>query len=115
MEGVRGADMNRSPSTTTPGDSSAMSPSVRPTPGAVAWATDGMGHANTSGNAVVTPSYDPFITVAATSTCISGVMTSCVVPTTVGAMSAVGSLVCPVVGNGIMAISSCSVMSEGDP
>ena len=76
MEGISGADTNLSPITTTPGDPSAASPFIQPMPGAVAWAADGKSCANASGNAAVAPGYDPSITAATTSTCVSGVMTS---------------------------------------
>ena len=66
MEGASGVGANLSPSTMTPGDPSAVSPSVRPMPGAVAWATDGMGRANASGDAAVKPSYDTSIRAATT-------------------------------------------------
>ena len=64
---------------------------------------------------MIAPSYDPPIIVAATSTYIGGVMTSCVAPTTVGAMSAVGSPVRPIVGSGVATIVGCSVIFEGTP
>ena len=115
MEGASDVGMNLSPSTTTPGDPSAASPSVWPAPSAVAWATDGMGHANALGNAAVVPGYDPSIMTAATSTCIGGVTTGCVTPATVGATSAVGSPVLPTIGSVITAVTGCSMMSEGDP
>lgn len=115
MEGASGAGANLSPSTMTPEDPSVASPSVRPVPGAVAWATDGMGCANASGNTAVTPGCDPSITAAATSTCIGGFMIGYVVPTTVSATSAVDSLVCLAVGNGIAALTGYSTMFEGNP
>lgn len=92
-----------------------MSPFVWPTPGAVAWAIDGMGHADASGNAAVKPGCDPSVMGAATSTYGGGVMTGCVVPTTVDAMSVVGSPVRPVIGSGITAVPGCSTTAEGTP
>jgi len=108
-------DANLSPSTMTPRDPSAMSLSAQPEPGAVAWATDGTGRADASGDATVAHGYDQSITAAATSTGIGGVTTGCVAPTMVGATSAVGSPVHPAIGSGITAVIGCSVMSEGDP
>ena len=64
---------------------------------------------------MIAPSYDPPIIVAATSTYIGGVMTSCVAPTTVGAMSAVGSPIHPIVGSGVATIVGCSTTSKGVP
>ena len=107
MKGVSGADVDLSPSTVTLGDPSAASPSVRPTPGAVTWATNGMGRASASGAAAVVPGYDPSITTAATFAYIDGVMTGYVMPAMVGATSMVSS--------GIMVITGCSTTSEGTP
>jgi len=72
--------------------------------GAVAWATDGMGHANASGDAAVAPGYDPSITTDATSTCVGGV-----------AAAMVGSPVHPSIGSGIADIIGSSMTSEGNP
>ena len=108
MEGASGAGTNLSPSTTTPGDPSATSPSVRPAPGTVAWAADGTGRANASCNAALTPDYDPYVTATTTSTYVSGVMTGCV-------MSAVDSPVRPAIDSGITAITGCFVTFEGTP
>jgi len=52
---------------------------------------------------------------ATTSTCVGGVMTGCVVPTTVGAKSAVGSLIHPTIGSDITTITGCSTTFEGAP
>ena len=101
-----------SPGTTTPRDPSDTSPSVWPMPGAVAWAADGAGRAGALGAAAVAPSYDQSITDAATCTYVGGVMTGSIAPTTVGAMSAVGSPIRPAVSSAIAAITSCSVTSE---
>ena len=97
MEGVSGVDANLSPSTTTLGESLAMSPSIRPMPGVVAWAANGTGHAGASGTAVFTPDYDPSITATATSTYVGRVTTGGVAPTMVSATSTVGSPVTPLV------------------
>jgi len=102
-----------SATTMTPGDPSSMSPSIRPTPGTVAWAVDGAGHTGASGATTVVLDRDPSVTTAATSTYVGRVTTGCVAPTTVGAMSTVGSLVHPVIGSGIAAMASCSTTSEG--
>ena len=91
------------------------SPSVRPTLGAIAWATDGICRANASGDAAVVPGYDPSITPAITSTCVDRVTTGYVTPAMVGATSMVDSPVRPVVGSGIVAITGCSATSEGTP
>ena len=114
-EGVSGVDANLSPSTMTLRDPSAMSPSIQPTPGTVAWATDGTGHANTSGDAAVVPGYDPSVTATTTSTYVDGAMTSCVTPTTVDATSSVGSPIHPTSDSGIVAIIGCSATSKGGP
>ena len=90
-----------------------MSPSVWPMLGAVAWATNGMGHANALGDAAVAPGCDPSITADATSTYVGGVTTSYVVPTTVSAMGVVSRPVCPTIGSYIAAITGCSMTSEG--
>ena len=74
-----------------------------------------MGHADTSGDAAVALSYDPSITGAATSTYVSGVTTGCGTPATVGTMSTVGNSARPVIGSGIMAVTSCSVAAKGTP
>ncbi|XP_066323359.1 AA9 family lytic polysaccharide monooxygenase B-like [Miscanthus floridulus] len=115
MEGVSGADIDPSPSTMTPKDPSIAFPSFRPMSGAVTWATDGTGRTSASGITAVALSGDPSITVTATSTCVGGVTTSYVAPATIGATSAVGSPIRPIVGSGIAAIASCSVTSEGAP
>ena len=114
-EGVSGAYTDPAPSTTTPGDPSAASPSIQPTPGAITWAVDGTGHSNALGDTAVASGYDPSIMAAATSTCIGGVTTGYAVPTMVGTMSAVGSPIHPAVGSSIMAITSRSATSEGAP
>ena len=92
-----------------------MFPSVWPTLGIVAWAINGMDHANALGNTMVAPRCDPSVMTATISTYVGGVTIGCIMPTTVGAMSMVGSPVCPAVGSGIAAITGCSMMSEGDP
>ena len=113
MEGVSGADANLSPSTTTPENPSATSPSVQPAPAIIAWATDGTGHAADGtghlGDAIVASSCDPSVMVVATSTYIGWVMTSYIKPITIGAMSVVGSVVRPAIGSGITPITSYSV------
>ena len=100
---------------TTSGDPSVASPSVRPTSGAVTWATSGMGHATTLCTTTVASSYVPPITATATSACVGGVLTGGVVPTAVGATSVFGSSICPIVGSGIAAIAGCFATSEGIP
>ena len=74
-----------------------------------------MGRANISGDVAVAPDCDPSIMGTTTSTYISGVMTGCIMPATIGTTSAVGSPVRPVIGSGIVAITGCSAISEGDP
>ena len=114
-EGVSSADANLSPSTMTPGDPPAVSPSIRPVLGAIAWAIDGMDHAIASGDVAVAHGYDPSVLATATTTYVGGVMTGYIAPTMFGDTSAVSSPVCPTVGSGIMAITSCSTTSEGAP
>ena len=50
-----------------------------------------------------------------TSAYVGGVLTGCVAPTTVGAASAVGSPVRPIINSGIAAITSCTITSKGVP
>lgn len=115
IEGASDADTNLSPSTTTLGDPSAMSLSGRHAPGVVAWATDGTSCADTSGNVAVALGCDPSITFATTSTCVHRVMTGCVAPATVGATSAVGSLIRPADGSSIAAVTGCFATFKGAP
>ena len=115
MKGLSDVDADPSPSTMAPRDPSATSPSIQPAPGAVTWATDGMGHADASGTAAVAPGCDPSVTVAATSTCIDGVTIGCVVPTMVGTTSAVGSPICLIVGSSIAIVTGCSMTSKVTP
>jgi len=68
-------DTDPSPSTMTFGDPSVTTPSVRPTPGALAWAVDGAGHVGALGAATVASGYGPPITAATTSTYIEGAPT----------------------------------------
>ena len=99
----------------TPRDPSLTSATVWPMPGTVAWATNGTGRAGASDATVVVLGYDPSIMAAATSTYVGGVTTDCVVPTTVGATSTVGSPVRPAIDSGITAITGCFVTFEGTP
>ncbi|XP_066385405.1 endochitinase A-like [Miscanthus floridulus] len=96
-------------------DPSAASPSVRPMSGAVAWATGGIGRATASGTATVASVYVLPITAAATSAYVSGASTSGVAPATVGAISAAGSSIRPIIASGITSVTSCSAISEGVP
>ena len=114
-EGVGGVDMNLPPSTMTPRDPSAMSPSIRPTPSTIAWAANGMGRADALGDVVVAPDYDPCVTATASSTYVDGVMTGCTTSIAVDATSAVGSPIRPVVGSSITNITGYSVTSKGAP
>ena len=111
----KGVDANLSPSTMTPRDPSDVSLSIRPMASAVTWATNGMGHASALGTTMIVPGYDPPVTTAATSACITEVRISYVTTATVSITSAVGSPVRPIVGSGITAITDCSVTSEGIP
>ncbi|XP_066347571.1 uncharacterized protein [Miscanthus floridulus] len=115
MEGFRSTSVDLSPSTTMPGTPPAMSPSVRPTPDSITRVADAMGRANTSSITMIAPDCDLPITVTATSTYVGRVMTDCVAPTMVGAMSAEGSSVCPVVGSGITSIAGYLATFEGVP
>lgn len=115
MERVSGTDANSSPSTMISRDPSAVSPSIRPMPNAVTWATDGAGLAGSSGAATIALGYDPPITIITTFTHVSGVLTGYVAPTTVGTTSAIGSPVCPVVDSGITTITGCSMTPKGVP
>ena len=108
-------DPDLSATTTTPEDPSAKSPSIQPMLGIVAWDTDGADHVGALGATTVAPGCDPFVTAAATSTCVGGVMTGYVVPAMVGAMSVVGSSIRPTVSSGIAAIAGYSIASEGAP
>lgn len=96
-------------------DPSAVSPSIRPKPDSIAWATDGVGHTGTSGTTTIVPGCDPPIIATATSTCIGWVMIGYVAPTIVGATSVVGSPVRPIVGSSVATIVRCSVIFEGAP
>ncbi|XP_066373723.1 uncharacterized protein [Miscanthus floridulus] len=95
MEGVSGTGTDLSPTTTTSGDPSATSPSVQPTSGTVAWAVGGASCATTLGAAMVASGCGLPVTAAATSTCVSEALISCVAPTVDGTTSAEGSSVCP--------------------
>ena len=64
---------------------------------------------------MIAPGCDLPVTVAATSACVSEVLTSYVAPTMVDAASVVGSPICSVVGSGIATIACCFVTSEGIP
>ena len=62
---------------------------------------------------MIAPGCDPPVTAATTPAYVGGVLTGCIAPTTVGAMSTVGNPVRPIIGCGIAAITGCSVTSEG--
>ena len=98
---------------TTPGDPSAVSPSIRPMSSAVTWAAGGVGRTATLGAATVASGYGPPITAATTSVCVGGASFGYVTLATVGATSMVGSSDRPVVGSGTASIAGSSVTFEG--
>lgn len=115
VEEVSGVDVSLSPSTATSRDPSVVSSSIRPTSDASAWAANGSGQANTSGDAAVALGCDPYITGTATSTYVGRGTTSRAASTMVDAMSTVRSLVCPVVSSATTAVTGYSAIIEGVP
>ena len=74
-----------------------------------------MGCTSSLGTTTIAPGCDPPITVASTSICIGGVLTSYVALATIGAVSVVGSQVRPVINSSITTITGCSATSKGVP
>ena len=64
---------------------------------------------------MIVPSCDPPVIVTSTSACVGGVLTGYAAPAMVGAVSAVGRPVQPVISSGITAIAGCSMTSEAIP
>ena len=101
-----------STSATTPGDPPAVSPFVRPSSGAVAWAAGGTDCVAPSDTTVATFDYAWLIMVTVTSACNAGASARGATPTTEGATSTSGGTVRSNVGGGITSAAMCSATPE---
>ena len=64
---------------------------------------------------MIAPGCDPPVIATVATAYVDGVLIGCIVPTIIGATSAVGSPVHPIIGSSITAIASYSAACEGIP